>query len=379
VLPRLTTGWLHVEMSSSSTSHDVGRALPKKKRVSPSGGGSSAVLPRLTTGWLHVEMSSSSTSHDVGRALLAAFEHVLVISLSRSLERRQHMVTELGLFDLHQSTDFDFVDAADCSTYGRWAFLPELHEDNLRNHNESGRQIVPWMRKPCNGTWHPSCSDQEHRHCMRRRMKPDLAAARCGEICYSISVALALRHFLASNRSRVLLLEDDVCATQYLHNARPLLNRIAAQRRWNVIKLGHCFLDEGAHGGGNVTEPSCAIRADVAAPRIDGNHIFNSLGNSYCAHALGLTRQGAQALLRLGFPVSAVFDDILAALGGRSGPRLQSQTLRAAGLRSVSELGALHFKHSLFGQLSRQPSAMTGDLGAFTSTINADAQRVMGR
>lgn len=341
--------------------------------------GTPAIVPNQA-GWsaglqATATMSSSSTPHDVGRALIAAFEHVLVISLSRSLERRQHVGRELGRFDLHRNTDFDFVDAADCRAYGRWAFLPELQEGAPRKHNESGRQIVPWMRKPCNGTWHPSCSDQEHRHCMRRRMKPDLAATRCGEICYSISVVLALRQFLASNRSRVLLLEDDICATPYLHNAHSMLTSIAAHRRWNMVKMGHCFLDEGARGGGNITEPACATSADIGTPRVHGNHIFNSLGNSYCAHALGLTRQGAQTLLRLGFPVSAVFDDVLAVLGGRMGPRHQSQALRAAGLRSASELGAIHFKHSLFGQLSRQAGATAGGPRAFASTINADAQR----
>jgi uncharacterized protein YceK len=290
-------------------------------------------------------------------------------------------VRELGLLNLHQHTDFEFVDAADCRTYGRWAFLLELSEAVQRNHNESGRQIVPWMRKPCNGTWHPTCSDHEHRPCMRRRMKPDVAARRCGEICYSISVARALHHFLASNRSRALLLEDDVCATAYLHSAQPLLLRIAALRQWNVVKMGHCFLDEGASGGGNITEPTCATSADPAAPTpgVHSNQVYNSIGNSYCAHALGLTRQGARALLRLGFPVSAVFDDVLAALGGRSGPRLQSQALRVAGLRSASELGARHFRHSLFGQLSRQLGGTTGGPGVFTSTINADAERLMGR
>lgn len=316
----------------------------------------------------------------VGRALLAAFEHVLVISLTRSTLRRQHVVRELGQFDLHLGRDFEFVDAVDCHTYGRWPFISELQSVLGRDNNSSGRQIVPWMRKPCNGTWHPSCSDQEHRHCMRSRMKAEVAAKRCGEICYSLSVARALQQFLASNRSRILLLEDDICATPYLYHAPGLLTRLAAERRWNVVKMGHCFLNEGKRGGGNITEPECAtaVPSTQQIGTSHGNHIYNSVGNSFCAHALGLSRHGAQALLRLGFPVAIVFDDVLAALGGRLGPRHQSQALRAAGLHSTSELGARHLKHSLFGQLSRQLRPTGGGATTFLSTINSDTQRIYG-
>jgi len=313
----------------------------------------------------------------VGRGLLAAFEHILVISLRRSVQRRQWVADELGRFGLRLGADFSFVDAADCRTYGRWDFLPELQAALPRNHNASGQQAVPWMRKPCNGTWHPSCSDVEHRRCLRRTMGPDLAAKRCGEICYSLSVARALQQFLASNRSRTLLLEDDICATSYLRRSRPLLARMAAEHRWKVVKMGHCFLNEGRR---NITEPVCARGNAPAnlAPNGHSNHLMAGLGNSFCAHTLGLTRKGASALLRLAFPVSAVFDDILAALGGRFGPRHQLQTLRAAGLQTLDDLGARHFKYSIFGQLSRQGGQSGGVQAGFTSIINADTQRILG-
>ena len=49
------------------------------------------------------------------------------------------------------------------------------------------------------------------------------------------------------------------------------------------------------------------------------------MGRSFCAHALGVDRQGAAGLLRLAFPVSSYFDDELYALAGGYGDTAQQE------------------------------------------------------
>jgi len=295
----------------------------------------------------------------VGQALVAAFSHVLILSLHRSADRRRHMRLVLGGLGLSEGDHYAFVHAVDCSaSYGSRRFQQQVSlAGNPRAMNASGQQLVPWMRPPCNGTWRPWCTSAEYRQC-HGPLPSDAASRHCGEVCYTLSVARALQRFLHGNQSRVLILEDDVCPTQHLHQSASLLRQVE-RSHWHVLKMGHCLHQRR---GLVVDEPDCdATRSTSATPSL-----LEGLGQSFCAHAIGLSRFGAQALLRLTVPVSAVFDDVIASLSGTFGERQQRLAARAAGLSSARLLRAKSTSVSLFGQLSRARGG--GD--AFPSTID---------
>ena len=78
----------------------------------------------------------------------------------------------------------------------------------------------------------------------------------------------------------------------------------------------------------------------------------HTLGRSFCAHAFAVTREGAEILLRLAFPVSSTFDNMLMVLGGGFGPDALRNALSYAGVSSESSLRAWHVdtSTSLFAQ-----------------------------
>ena len=102
--------------------------------------------------------------------------------------------------------------------------------------------------------------------------------------------------------------------------------------------------------------------------------LLPGLGRSFCTHAIGVDRTAAQWLLRLAFPVTAVFDDLLFALDGGYGAGGQRATLLRAGLAPTAAVGsgplsgrhgvapttadglrAVHLSESLFAQRSKDP------------------------
>jgi hypothetical protein len=301
-------------------------------------------------------MSSASAQQaqwlSIGRSLLETFGHVAVLSLPRARKRRAHMrrllEPTLGL----EATDYSMIDALDCEEYGRWRGLSLL--DVAHAPARAGAPEESWWLtdQTCSTTGSlapPSCLHPGFAPC-RNASAPGLAEP-CKYVCYTLSVAVVLRGFLASNHTRMLLLEDDVCPTPALLHAAPILSQLRRNPGWEVVRLGHCHpcdrtMDSPrrfdgyascvhlSHGRQGV--PSDKGHGHPAVPSEDDpdwepNVLHRSLGKLFCAHALGVSRRGAERLLRLALPVSAVFDDMLAALGGtRLRPPLLPDTCTAA-------------------------------------------------
>ena len=330
-----------------------------------------------------------------GQALLAAFHHILIISLARSHDRRDvlrsFLIRDLGL----QERDFQFVEAVDCKTYGRWSpsLVPEpwLHERDCRK-GDFRHQVAT----------SGGCLSTRWQHCRS-------SAEGCGGVCYTLSVAVALRQFLGSGRQRVLcvhpplplpppflppllvpltllssgvgrarlhrLVEDDLCASDLMASDASLrvLARLAemgdgTDRPWGLAKLAHCTRKSRVAGeGGNRTlvqmpDDSCVRPGDASEARLRAERQRNELrdgpGRSFCAHAIGLDRETARGLLRLASPFTNIFDDILFSLDGGFGAPARSELLRRANLTTeegLPHLRAVHLSDSLFAQSSSDP------------------------
>ena len=199
-----------------------------------------------------------------------------------------------------------------------------------------------------------------------------------------MSVALALRSFLRTNGSRLLLLEDDACAASSMLYAQPLLERLASTSAWSIVKLGHCGHKERAADGkgwlfeandgclDTSQEPLPAAASSARAPPT----LLPGLGRSFCAHALAVDRQGAQRLLRLAWPYTSLFDEILFALGGGHGEPAQRAALETAGLNvtshnAIDDLRSLHTTASIFAQRSKDPEVRKRADPAFASLTAA--------
>ena len=298
-----------------------------------------------------------SRPHALGRQLLAAFEHIAVISLQRSRGRVAHMRGLLeGRLGLSEGRgDFTMVPAVDCTEYGRWSSTPWLRENSDAH---GGRHHAWWLQaRTCRPAEQDrtSCLDKEMVHC--RHVGSSASRRNCGEVCATLSMVNALQHFLARNASRrVLLLEDDVCPTVALESMRILTE--LATRPWSLAKLGHCY-------GGELSEGSCEASRGAGRSR---PMLRDGLGRSFCAHALGVDRVAARWLMRLAFPIPMAWDDLLMLLSGQWSERASSLEagLRRIGLRNTTALGAVHVSHSLFAQLSRG-----GNGSAFKSTLRS--------
>ena len=300
-------------------------------------------------------------SHVIGRQLLAAFEHIAVVSLRRSHERVAHMRDLLeGHFGLSEARgEFTMVPAVDCAEYGRWGSTPWLRENSDAH---GGRHHAWWLQsRTCRPAEQDrtSCLGKEMLHC---RHVGSLGSRRnCGEVCSPLSMVNALQRFVSRNSTqRMLILEDDVCPTVALRSMRLLAE--LATRPWSLAKLGHCY-------GGDLSEGSCdaTSKASQQAVRRSRPTLRDGLGWSFCAHALGVDRMAARRLIALAFPVPMAWDDLLLLLSGQWRERASSLDagLRRIGLRSATALGAVHTSHSLFAQLSR------GSNASFNSTIRS--------
>jgi len=256
-------------------------------------------------------------------------------------------------------SEWSFPYAFDCANYGQWKDTGILQRSQTSGH--PANLTAFWMQqRRCHGNLSPP-------ECYHPDFEPCLSPAaegfpRCKYVCYTLSVASTLHTFLASNHTRMLLLEDDVCLTSALADSRPLLLQLSSSTRWSIAKLGGCHPCDLAGDfetlvGGYATCWANANRRPPMDVELDvPNELKGSLGKSFCAHALGFTRLGAKNMLRLAFPVSTVFDDILMLLGGGFGHEALQSTLKFMSLSSERQLGAVHARHSLFSQWSRQQS-----------------------
>ena len=131
---------------------------------------------------------------------------------------------------------------------------------------------------------------------------------------------------------------------------------------WDIARLGHCFDKKSSHSSGcsaNLSEARSELIEPGHAPAASAATLLPGVGRSFCAHALGVTRKGAEHLLRLAYPVSSYFDDQLYALAGGFGESAQRVALEHAGVQSADELHAFHSSESLFGQRSKDGSLPT--------------------
>ena len=322
-----------------------------------------------------VDSSAAAAWKQIGRQLIEAFEHVTIISLPSANARRQHMKTLLtSRFQLH-SHEFSFSDAFDCNSSlpATWERSPLLTDQSARAMRAAAPKGALWYvnNEMCTDSrGPPGCLHADFSECLSG------GGCRYKYICYTLSVASALHSFLhASNHSRTLLLEDDVCPTYALSHAGPLLTHVAHDAAWDAIKIGHC--DPCDNGLSLDSGFAACIPLHSTLPTSDRrpqrNAIRTTLARTYCGHALGLTKRGARALLRLSVPVSTVFDDILMQLGGGFGSASQQNALQFAGLQSEGDLRSLHVEASLFGQVSKHSRV---DYGSAVSEV---ARRKLGQ
>jgi hypothetical protein len=228
----------------------------------------------------------------IGRLLVAAFEHIVVLSLPSSAARCTKMSwmleTQLGLQRGHE---FSFAAGIDCVTEGAW------------NHKllQKGQ---PWMHlRVCGRDEKPigTCVVDEYFAC--REEKVDfIASSKCGEACYSLGIAALLHDFLQSNRTRILILEDGVCPSRALMSAGAHLKRLQ-QNDWSIVKVGHCFPD--------VDDPSTfhdtvGCIADGVEPQLVPNKLLSGLSTSSCSHALAVVSCLAQDMARALFTSSTL-------------------------------------------------------------------------
>lgn len=209
---------------------------------------------------------------------------------------------ELGI----PSNRYSFPAAVDCADWGRWptAVVPPLQENASQTHW--------WMHTtPCKKTQERhqmatkgGCLRTEFDAC--RRSAAD-AVRNCGGVCYTLSVASALRSFLKGPGNRMLLLEDDVCASASLLRSDNLLRNLAERRpAWDMARIGYCFDKRSGH----FDSGRCMANLTQAS----STTLLPGIGRSFCAHALGVSRKGAEQLLRLAYPVTAYFDDMVRAI-----------------------------------------------------------------
>ena len=301
---------------------------------------------------------------------METFEHIYVINLPRSVGRREHITRLLEEQLALSSAEWSFAPSVDCAAYGLWQGVPLLHEHE--RETRAGNQSVFWMRqRPCGRSLGPpDCHHPQFSECLRPGAD---GVGRCKYVCYTLSVASALHGFLHSNYSRMLLLEDDVCVTSALADSEPLLRGLRASKHrthgWDVAKLGGCHPCDGAEDDDTLVDgyAKCwehpSERPSMTFPLSSPNEIKKTLDKTFCAHALALSRRGAELMLRLAFPVSAVFDDVLMLLGGGFGAGAQKAAIEFLSLGSEGELHAYHTKYSLFSQWSRQRRTQPVGLG----------------
>ena len=172
----------------------------------------------------------------------------------------------------------------------------------------------------------------------------------------------------------MLLLEDDACATSELELSTNVLEQLANDTTWDIARLGHCFdktethkprclrsYPDGTEKGLRMAHHASALWNTTELTPADGpqqrsTQVLSGIGRSFCAHALAVTRRGAEQLLRVAFPVSSYFDDVLYALAGGYGETAQQVALKRA---RVTELQAVHTSTSLFAQRSKDGSMST--------------------
>ena len=142
--------------------------------------------------------------------------------------------------------------------------------------------------------------------------------------------------------------------------------QVRAANRSTVVKRdeGCARISERGHRAhGRKTDSDAATRPPQS--------LLPGLGRSFCTHAIGVDRVAARWLLRLAFPVTAVFDDLIFALDGGYGAGGQRATLERASLSSLptgaprrrgaippltaEALRAVHLSESLFAQRSKDP------------------------
>ena len=146
--------------------------------------------------------------------------------------------------------------------------------------------------------------------------------------------------------------------------------QVRAANRSTIVKRdeGCARISKRGHRArGRKTDSDAATRPPQSRPQ----SLLPGLGRSFCTHAIGVDRVAARWLLRLAFPVTAVFDDLIFALDGGYGAGGQRATLERASLSSLptgaprrrgaiplltaEALQAVHLSESLFAQRSKDP------------------------
>jgi len=303
--------------------------------------------------------NSTSRWHAAGAALLAAFDHIWVLTLRDAPLRRTHMASLLeGQLGIAPDKITYFMGASG-RLWGDWRDVAFLESEEAK----AAKRANWWIHtRLCAEDGDFGLGLPYPPQCLRARYAACLipSAARgssvplprwCGELCYTLSVASAMDAFLKSGRARALFLEDDLCATPALLASLGPLRWLRKHRaEWDLVKLGDCYrgvrppIERGHVAAAyeravtGVCASSTFARADMEPNTMPPG--IPQLG--FCSHALGVTRRMAQHLITQTFPVGDVFDSLLT-----QHIRRQNQT----------GMGLHFFNTSVFAQVAKAGGA----------------------
>ena len=164
----------------------------------------------------------------------------------------------------------------------------------------------------------------------------------CTEMCDALSHLAAIKSMFDRGVTRLLLLEDTACPTQWMFDksTQPLLQWALRDRNWKFLKLEKCHATV-AHGG--------ALNEWLTP---------HQAGYSSCSAAYSLTGAGAKALMTRAFPLRHTMDQLLWETFGRTASALIESTNDGASDTRAFVRGAVKargtafiMKHAIFGQI----------------------------
>ena len=167
----------------------------------------------------------------------------------------------------------------------------------------------------------------------------------CTELCDALSHLAAIKSMFDRGVTRLLLLEDTACPTQWMFDdsTRSLLQWARRDHNWRFLKLEKCHA--AAAGGGSALN-------EWLTPR--------QAGHSSCSAAYTLTEAGAKALMTHAFPLRHTMDQLLWETFGHvaSAPTENENSASSDAAASVRVRGAVKargtsfiLRHAIFGQI----------------------------
>ena len=284
------------------------------------------------------------------RAWASAFDHVYVLTLDPRGERSEHALALAAALGFPIGVGSSAVQGVNALEWGSDELEARLtvelakpfeglvdftHEQTLAWWTDDQASVADlgWLRQALRaGKLRRDAFDHDAlRHSISLAGRPPKNYAQVlGEVSHSLSMAVVYSRMLREGHSKVLILEDDVCATDWIEDVD--LPRALTDVSWDLIKLGDCYREVGAN-------PMVAAEANTRA----GNSFLALSGGSVrtmCTHAFGVSSRMATKLLPLAqmarWPSDVLISDLLESA---SGTGLRGYTLRYPAMTQSAVLG----------------------------------------